>query len=441
MDKSLSNKRIAIVGAGAIGCYYGAFFIKAGINTELIARGTHLKAMQETGVLSFKSRIHGDFTVPVKAAGELSGEYDIIIFAVKSQDTETVCAGAVKHLKKDGYAVSFQNGVENPAVLEKYFGKDRVLAASLYIGVWIESPGVLKHSAFGTITFGAFSKESKSKEADFEAILAESGLKYNAAENIKYILWKKLVWNIAYNPLSALLESRCGKMAKDPEVFDMMVKMVKETLAAAETEGVIIPESEWMPLIAHNDNLDDYKTSMLIDIQKNRTPEIDGILMPVISRLEAAGKSAPYCETVYKSLKFKYGKTFVYTPRVAADVIVRNGNSVLLVERKYEPKGWAIPGGFVEYGEKIEDAALRELQEETGIKASDISLLGIYSDPSRDKRGHVASAVYYTESDSEPVAGDDAKTAQFYSLDALPADLAFDHAEILADYVRIKPKK
>ncbi len=439
MDKSLSNKRIAIVGAGAIGCYYGAFFTKAGFDTELIARGAHLKAMQETGRLVFKSRIHGDSVIPVKAADGLTGEYDVIIFAVKSQDTETVCADAAKHLRKDGYAVSFQNGVENPAILEKHFGKNRVLAASLYIGVWIESPGVLNHTAFGNITFGAFSEESKAAEPYFAEILSKSGLEFNAAKSMKYILWKKLIWNIAYNPLSALLESTCGKMAKDPEVFALMVKMVKETLEAARMEGVEVPEEEWMPLIAHKDSLDDYKTSMLIDIQKNRQPEIDGILLPVISRLEAAGKGAPYCETVYRSLRFKYGRIFVYTPRVAADVIVRKGGSVLLVERKYEPKGWAIPGGFVEYGEKTEDAAVRELMEETGIKAESVTLLGIYSDPARDKRGHVASAVYYTESDAEPVAGDDAKAAKFFPLDALPADLAFDHAKILADYIKVKP--
>ncbi|MCD8569228.1 MAG: 2-dehydropantoate 2-reductase [Geovibrio sp.] len=71
-----------------MGCYYGAFFTKAGFDTELIARGAHLKAMQETGRLVFKSRIHGDSVIPVKAAGGLTGEYDVIIFAVKSQDTE-----------------------------------------------------------------------------------------------------------------------------------------------------------------------------------------------------------------------------------------------------------------------------------------------------------------------------------------------------------------
>lgn len=428
------------MGAGAIGCYYGAFFSKAGYSTTLIARGAHLSAMQETGKLVFKSRIHGDAEIPVKTSDALEGEYDIIILAVKSQDTESASAAVQKHLKKDGFAVSFQNGVENPGIMEKYFGKNRVLAASLYIGVWIESPGVLLHSAFGNVAYGAFSPESAAHEEDFAEVLQNSRLEYSRAENIKYVLWKKLIWNIAYNPLSALLESTCGKMAKNPEIFDLMVKMVKETLAAAETEGVSIPESEWMPLIAHKDSLDDYKTSMLIDIQKNRKPEIDGILMPVISRLEASGGSAPYCETVYKSLKFKYGATFVYTPRVAADVIVRRGDSVLLIERKYEPKGWAIPGGFVEYGEKIEDAALRELSEETGIKAEQISLLGIYSDPSRDKRGHVASAVYYTESDAEPVAGDDAKNAVFFPLTALPDNLAFDHKKILLDYAALKRK-
>ncbi|MCD8569229.1 MAG: hypothetical protein LRY50_13260 [Geovibrio sp.] len=225
--------------------------------------------------------------------------------------------------------------------------KTAVLAASLYIGVWIESPGVLNHTAFGNITFGAFSEESKTVEPYFAEILSKSSLEFNAAKSMKYILWKKLIWNIAYNPLSALLESTCGKMAKDPEVFALMVKMVKETLEAARMEGVEVPEEEWMPLIAHKDSLDDYKTSMLIDIQKNRQPEIDGILLPVISRLEAAGKGAPYCETVYRSLRFKYGRIFVYTPRVAADVIVRNGGSVLLVEESTSPKAGLYPADLL----------------------------------------------------------------------------------------------
>ena len=151
MDKLLSNKRIAIVGAGGVGCYYGAFFIKAGLNTELIARGAHLEAMQKTGELVFKSDVYGDSVIPVKASAELSGEYEVIIFAMKSQDTELTCIKAASHLKKDGYAISFQNGVENPAILEKYFGKDRVLASSLYIGVWIEAPGIVHHSALTDI--------------------------------------------------------------------------------------------------------------------------------------------------------------------------------------------------------------------------------------------------------------------------------------------------
>lgn len=439
MDKSSSSKRIAIVGAGGVGCYYGAYFIKAGYDVELMARGAHLKAMQDTGSLFFKSRLYGDEKIPVKAVAELSGEYDILIYAIKSQDTEKVCAETAKHLKEGGCAVSFQNGIENPSILEKYFGRDRVLAASLYIGVWIESPGVMHHTALGKITFGAFSGESKKHEANFKEILEKSGLEYTLQENIKRMLWKKLVWNIAYNPLSALLESRCGKMALDPHTFGLMGNMVKEAVEAARLEGVEITEKEWQAVIAYQTSLDDYKTSMLIDVEKSRSPEIDGILMPVISRLKAAGKSAPYCETVYASLKFKYGKHFIYTPKLAADVIVRNGGKVLLIERANEPFGWAIPGGFVDYGEKVEDAAVRELAEETGIRADGITLLGIYSDPARDKRGHTASAVYYTESAAEPKAGDDAKNAKYFPLNALPEDLAFDHAEILADYLAIKP--
>ncbi|WP_022850745.1 2-dehydropantoate 2-reductase [Limisalsivibrio acetivorans] len=436
MESSHLNKRIAIVGAGAIGSFYGYFMAKAGYDVTLVARGAHLEAMQESGKVKLDSRIHGSGEASVNAKGFLEGEYDCIIISVKSQDTEVACEMAKGHLKNSGYAISFQNGIENAEILERHFGADSTLGASLYIGVWIETPGTVNHSAYGDVTFGAPNARAKTHANDFASILENSGLKFTQTDNIRYVLWKKLVWNVAYNPLSALLESKCGRMAKNADTYSLMVNMVLETLEAAKLEGIEIPEDDWRPLIAYKDSLNDYKTSMLVDIQKGRNPEIDGILLPVIKKLEVAGKKAPYCETVYKSLKFKYGDKFVYTPRIAADVIVRKGDSILLIERGNEPYGWAIPGGFVDYGERVEDAARRELLEETGLESPEVHFLGIYSDPERDKRGHVASAVYYADiPDAAPVAGDDAKNARFWKLDELPAELAFDHAKVIQDYI------
>lgn len=126
------------------------------------------------------------------------------------------------------------------------------------------------------------------------------------------------------------------------------------------------------------------------------------------------------------------------TPRLAADVLIRIGGSdrIVLIRRKNPPEGWALPGGFVEIGETVESAAAREAQEETSLQVRDLRLFGVYSDPSRDSRGHTVSVVFLGTADGEPVGADDAREARIFSLDALPSPLAFDHETILDDYRR-----
>lgn len=109
---------------------------------------------------------------------------------------------------------------------------------------------------------------------------------------------------------------------------------------------------------------------------------------------------------------------------------------VLLIERKNPPYGWALPGGFIDYGESAEDAAVREAKEETGLDVRIRDLLGVYSEPDRDPRQHTLSVVYVVEADdvSALQAGDDAGKAEFFPLDQLPQPVAFDHIKILEDF-------
>jgi 8-oxo-dGTP diphosphatase len=125
-------------------------------------------------------------------------------------------------------------------------------------------------------------------------------------------------------------------------------------------------------------------------------------------------------------------------PPIAADVIIEIDRRIVLIERKNYPYGWAIPGGFVDIGETVQDAAVREMHEETGLDVELTDLLGIYSRPDRDPRGHTISVVYVGRAQGVPQAADDAKSAGLFAPDAPPSPLAFDHAEILADYVRYK---
>ncbi len=130
------------------------------------------------------------------------------------------------------------------------------------------------------------------------------------------------------------------------------------------------------------------------------------------------------------------------TPALAADAIIeltdRPGRPIVLIERKNPPYGWAIPGGFVDIGESVERAARREAMEETGLVVTLRVLLGVYSDPLRDERGHTATAIYVAEAEGEPVAADDAAAVGIFSLHQLPQTLAFDHVSVLADYRRFR---
>lgn len=126
------------------------------------------------------------------------------------------------------------------------------------------------------------------------------------------------------------------------------------------------------------------------------------------------------------------------TPLLTADIIIElldHERKIVLIERANPPYGWAIPGGFVDVGETVETAAVREAKEETGLDVRNLRLLGVYSDPRRDPRFHTASLVYIAEAKGDPIAGDDAAKARIFDPAAHGVTLAFDHQSILDDYL------
>lgn len=128
------------------------------------------------------------------------------------------------------------------------------------------------------------------------------------------------------------------------------------------------------------------------------------------------------------------------TPLLTVDVIIEMNDHpgrIVLIERRHEPLGWALPGGFVDIGETVEEAAVREAWEETGLRVRLTGMLGVYSDPARDPRGHNCSVVFVGEAWGAASAGDDAANAGLFAAED-PPPLAFDHARILADYVEYR---
>ena len=138
------------------------------------------------------------------------------------------------------------------------------------------------------------------------------------------------------------------------------------------------------------------------------------------------GITCPHCG----GLAYRYKN-----PLPTVDIIIELDNKgIVLIKRAKEPFGWAIPGGFVDYGESLEEAAKREAKEETSLEVELVGQLGAYSAPERDPRHHTISVVFVARASGEPKGGDDAKEAGVFTRENLPTSLAFDHAQILADY-------
>jgi 8-oxo-dGTP diphosphatase len=123
---------------------------------------------------------------------------------------------------------------------------------------------------------------------------------------------------------------------------------------------------------------------------------------------------------------------------ILIELVDRPQRPIILIERLNEPYGWAIPGGFVDYGETVEAAAIREAQEEIGLSVALLEQFHCYSDPNRDPRQHTLSVVFIAWAQGEPQAGDDAKNVQVFDLAQLPTPLCFDHDRILKDYHRYR---
>jgi 8-oxo-dGTP diphosphatase len=142
-----------------------------------------------------------------------------------------------------------------------------------------------------------------------------------------------------------------------------------------------------------------------------------------------ADLACPRCGAVVKSYR---------NPFPTVDIIIEMPAGIILIERKNEPLGWALPGGFVDYGETLEVAAVREAREETSVDITELRLLGCYSDPGRDPRQHTISTVYVAKGGGMPAAADDAAGLAVFSLTELPSILCFDHRQILDDYLQRK---
>lgn len=225
--------RIAVVGAGAVGCYFGGMLARAGAPVTLIGRAALAEAVRRNGLfldtLTFQERVN------VEVSREISGARDaeLVLFCVKTLDTDTTARALAAHLTPGAIVVSLQNGVDNAERIRAAANID-ALPAAVYVAVSMPEPGKIKHSGRGDLVIGPPSERTTRVAAIFE----RAGVPCRVSDNVTGELWTKLVWNCAGNAISALARVNYGQIAANPEARPMLEAVVYETLAVARANGV-----------------------------------------------------------------------------------------------------------------------------------------------------------------------------------------------------------
>ncbi len=296
--------KIGIFGTGALGGFYGGVLVKGGADVVFIARGKILKTIKERG-LTIKSFKHGQFTVKVKAKEnpEEAGKVDVVLLCVKSYDTERVAPLLLSMLKEDSVVISVQNGIENEEILSKVVGKDRVFGATAFIGTYVESPGIVVHQAAGLLEIGELSGKITERVERIVNFLKSNGIEARVSKDINYALWKKLLWNVSFNPYSVMTRATVSQMLKVSETKEVLRNLMEEATLVAKAYGVELKTKTIDDYLNPSEDLMDYKTSMLVDFERGKPLEIEGITGALIRKARDKGIDIPYNKCVYATVK------------------------------------------------------------------------------------------------------------------------------------------
>ncbi|MEO2082416.1 MAG: 2-dehydropantoate 2-reductase [Desulfurobacteriaceae bacterium] len=305
--------KFVIFGAGGVGGFYGGLLARCGHEVVFIAREKHLGAMKEKG-LTVKSFKHGEWTVKENNRVKFTdnpkeaGKADVVLVCVKSYDTEKVAPLIKEMLKEDSVVVSVQNGIENEEILAEYLGKEKVLGATAFVGTYVKEPGVVVHEAAGLLEIGELSGKISERVEKLVEEMKKCGIEARVSRDIRYTLWKKLVWNVAFNPYSVITGATVGEILSLPESREIVKALMEECYRVAEAYGVKLKPSIMEKYLKSSPDLKDYKTSMLLDFERGKPIELEGITGALIRKAEKAGVDVLYNRCVYGTVKLMIAK-------------------------------------------------------------------------------------------------------------------------------------
>jgi 2-dehydropantoate 2-reductase len=292
--------KILVMGAGAVGAYYGARLAQAGEEVVLCARGANLEALQRDGlrVQSYQ----GDFKLPVTATADPRefAPYDLILFCVKSYDTQNGIRQLAYALAPSGVILTVQNGVENEAQLREAFGAAAVMTGNARIGAEMTAPGVMVHRTGGVIEFGELDGGESERARSLAEVFKRAGVLGQLIPGIWQARWLKLLWNASFNPVTALTRANVGRVIDDPNGLALIRSLMGEIIRVAQAEGVALSEKNIDDELKRSQNhLRTVRTSTLQDFERGKPLEFDALTGAVIRAASRHGIAVPHMTAVH----------------------------------------------------------------------------------------------------------------------------------------------
>lgn len=297
--------RIAAMGAGGVGGYFGARLQQAGHDVAFFARGRHLAALKDNG-LTLRSSL-GAARLRVQAFEEpaQTGPVDVVLFAVKLWDTESAAERLRPVVAKHTVIVPLQNGVESVERLRKVFPEENVLGGSAYISARIAAPGVIEHT--GTMAGLEFGPLMASQRAPAEAFLAAcqgAGLNAKRSEDIVRVIWQKFIFLVGVSSATAVARAPLGAVRSDPELAWLFEQAMRETWRLARARGVSVPDDYVETRLQFAQTLPaEMRASMAHDLEAGGKLEAPWLCGAVARMSAEAGLQAPVNRAVYAALK------------------------------------------------------------------------------------------------------------------------------------------
>jgi 2-dehydropantoate 2-reductase len=294
---------IAVVGAGAVGGYFGARLAGAEQRVAFIARGSHLEAMRKEG-LKVKSpqsdlRIQSLFTSDPKEVGAV----DLVLLCVKSYDTEEAAATLTPLMGEKTVVLSLQNGVDNPDKIAALWGKARTLAGVVYLGALVSAPGMVEHSTGGRIVFGELDGGTSEGTKRVQQLFSDAQVPCAISAEIRKMMWTKLVWNAPFCALSCLARATVKEIMEANSLRELALECMEEVREAAKCQKVELGGSAVEDALSLSRSLGNFKPSMLQDLEAGKPLEYEALNGIIVNLLSGKGREAPINKIFYAVLK------------------------------------------------------------------------------------------------------------------------------------------